>query len=624
MTDGMQTSIELRVGDVNMVSFERRKNMAVAVALLGIFVLSSIPMFMTYLPFTPGHDLFFHLYRIQGIADALRDGQFPIRMQTSQLNGYGYPVSILYGDIFLYPAAVLHLMGVSVNTSYKLFVLSINLLTVLTTYVIARRIFGSRVIGILAGALWTLAPYRLEDVYLRASVGEYTALLFVPILLYGMYEIFFGEKGRFSWLWVAIGCSGIILSHAVSVFLVAVPASILLVAGLIRHHSLMVWKNLLLSGVTAIGLSLWFLIPFIDYYRNVDMKVSALDAAGKMVSAAANAVQPAQMFMLFMPMEGMSSGDANSVHEMPFALGWSLLAGLVLFTVAALLSDSSRPAIRRVILIGAMVGIVALVTMFMATTLFHWSVTRFAWWNKAVSTLATIQFPWRFLGVISVLLVFLVCAGVFLIQSEGLLRRAAVPVVTVLLVLSACESGVAMTTWMTNAESSGPFSVAEKNAASNYGVMNGEYLPASTDTGRLFAGESQLAKTHGATITNYEKRGTTVAFDIEQSSDGSRVELPLLMYPHYVVESDANDGQLELTLGDNGRMSLLINESFSGHVTVRFVEPLSWRIAEAVSCITIVTLVVVWAVARVRGEQTTDTAIRRTSPPKHRTRKKIE
>lgn len=598
--------------------------MAIGVALFAIFVLSSIPMFMTYLPYS-GHDLFFHLYRIQGIADGLRNGQFPVRIQTTQLNGYGYPVSILYGDVFLYPAALLHLMGFSVNTSYKFFVLTINLLTVSVTYIIAKRIFGSCVIGVFAGALWTLAPYRLEDVYLRAAVGEYTALFFVPILLYGMYAMFFRERDRFSWLWVAIGCSGIILSHIVSVFLVAIPASILLVAGLIHHHSLAVWKNLLMSGITAICLSLWFLVPFIDYYHNVGMKVSALDATSKMTISATNALQPAQLFMLFVPMEGNSLVNMNTVHEMPLALGWSLLAGFVLFAIVALLSDYSYPDIRRMVLIGATVCIVCLVLMFMTTVLFHWNVTRFAWWNTVVSTLATIQFPWRFLGVISVLLVFLVCLGVFLMQSgSGLLRHAAVPVAMTLLVLSACESGVAMTTLMYNAEASGPFSAAEKNSASVYGVMGGEYLPISTDVGRLFTGESQLAKTYGVVISNYEKHGTTVIFDIEQSSDGSRVELPLLMYPHYEVESVADRGQLELTSADNGRMELLVNKSFTGHVTVRFVEPLLWRIGEGISCITFVMLVIVWVMARVRAVGITARAICRTSPPKHRTKEEGE
>ncbi|OXM99722.1 glycosyltransferase family protein [Bifidobacterium vansinderenii] len=594
--------------------------MAVGAMLLVIFVIASIPMFMTYLPFTPGHDLFFHLYRIQGIADGLRTGQFPVRMQTSQLEGYGYPVSILYGDIFLYPAALLHLLGFSINTSYKLFVLTINALTVITAYILARRIFGSRIIGILAGALWTLAPYRLEDVYLRASVGEYTALFFVPVLLYGMYAIFFRSGERFSWLWVAIGCSGIVLSHAVSVFLVAIPASLLLVVGLIRHHDLAVWKNLLLSCASIIGLSLWFLVPFIDYYRNVDMKVSALDAVGKMTSAAANAIQPAQMFMLFVPMNGMSSGDPNSVQEMPFALGWSLLAGFAVFIVAALLADVSRSGLKQMVTIGGTVGVVALVVMFMSTMLFHWNVTRFAWWNKAVSTLATIQFPWRFLGVASVLLVFVACAGMFLIQSDGTLSRFAVPVISVLLILSVCEAGVAATTWMENAESSGQFSIREKDPASNFGVMNGEYLPAATDTGKLLAGDSRLAKTRGATISDYEKHGTTIDFNIEQSSSGAKVELPLLMYPHYVIdsaESTTNSG-LTLTANDDGRMVLLIDEAYSGHVTIRFVEPVLWRMSEAVTCITIVAIIAAWATMRVRGTAEKTTSSHRVSPPKHR------
>lgn len=37
-----------------------------------------------------GHDLLFHLNRIEGIASGLRNGQFPVRIHSSTLLGYGY------------------------------------------------------------------------------------------------------------------------------------------------------------------------------------------------------------------------------------------------------------------------------------------------------------------------------------------------------------------------------------------------------------------------------------------------------------------------------------------------------------------------------------------------------
>ncbi|RSX50886.1 hypothetical protein [Bifidobacterium callimiconis] len=261
-----------------------KRGRVTVVALLTLFVIVNVPMFMSYLPIsTAGHDLVFHLYRIQGIADAFKEGQFPVRMQYSQLNGYGYPVSILYGDLLLYPSGLLRLLGLSVTSAYKVFVLLINLFTIIITYFVGRKIFNSVMMGILATYLWTLSPYRLEDVYLRASVGEYTALLFFPVLFYGLYSMFFDRVDRFgfSWIWVAVGSSGILLSHTVSVILVLPVVVAFIIAGLIRNHSALIWKRLFASLGLSIGLTLWFLVPFLDFYRNVDMKVGSLSVEEK-------------------------------------------------------------------------------------------------------------------------------------------------------------------------------------------------------------------------------------------------------------------------------------------------------------------------------------------------------
>lgn len=50
-----------------------------------ITVISSIPLLSRTLLW--GADLEFHLFRIEGIAQGLRDGQFPVLMQTVQVGG---------------------------------------------------------------------------------------------------------------------------------------------------------------------------------------------------------------------------------------------------------------------------------------------------------------------------------------------------------------------------------------------------------------------------------------------------------------------------------------------------------------------------------------------------------
>ena len=74
-----------------------RKNYLVALGFVVLLFLTQLPMTMNYVP--KGYDMRFHYYRIYTIAEGLRDGSFPVKIQPEWFNGYGYATGVFYGDV---------------------------------------------------------------------------------------------------------------------------------------------------------------------------------------------------------------------------------------------------------------------------------------------------------------------------------------------------------------------------------------------------------------------------------------------------------------------------------------------------------------------------------------------
>lgn len=107
-------------------------NIIIAFVLIYGVVLASYPLFSDYL--IDGHDLRFHLYRIEGLKAGLQSGQFPVRIDPVHNAGYGYATATMYPNLFLYFPAILRLRGVSMVMSYQILLISINTLTALIMY----------------------------------------------------------------------------------------------------------------------------------------------------------------------------------------------------------------------------------------------------------------------------------------------------------------------------------------------------------------------------------------------------------------------------------------------------------------------------------------------------------
>lgn len=100
------------------------------------------------LPFTAGieyvgWDFQFHVERIAQVAAELQNGQFPVRMMTRMLNGYGYANSLYYCDIFLYLPALLYNCMVPLGICYNIYGAVVTVCTCALTYYSLRKVCSS-------------------------------------------------------------------------------------------------------------------------------------------------------------------------------------------------------------------------------------------------------------------------------------------------------------------------------------------------------------------------------------------------------------------------------------------------------------------------------------------------
>lgn len=113
-------------------------------------------------------------------------------------------------------------------------------------------------------------------------------------------------------------------------------------------------------------------------------------------------------------------------------------------------------------------------------------------------------------------------------------------------------------------------------------VSDGEYLVQGTDINLLTFGGP---KTGGEIeISAYEKEYLHVTFRCSNTGgEDGYVDLPLLGYTGYRAYAEGSGERLEVGMGDNNVVRVVIPAHFEDGVEVGFVPPLHWRAGEAVS-----------------------------------------
>ena len=516
-----------------------------------------------------GHDLFFHLNRIEGIASGLRAGEFPVRIHSSTLMGYGYAAPQFYPELFLYIPAILRNLGVSQAACIAVCQMAINLLTALLSYIGARRLFGSRRIAAGAGVLYTLSIYRVANLYVRASLGESVALAFMPLLIAALADVLAGDEAR--WPALALAMLGVFMSHLLSTLFctaLCAAAAIFALPRLIREprRLLAIAKA---AALTALC-SLWFIVPFLDYSAagiNTDV---LFDTRTNMLPLGS----------LLVPFSGNPAiavlADTDPAVHVGTVPGAAVLAGCALLLVRlyarggalrerlSLTDEAGRDKLALFLLLlgGA--------TLLCATPVFPWG--RVITMRKPISTVfLQMQFPWRLAGMATPLLALAAARGYL-----GQERHAAAGMAA-LLTLSVVFCGYTITTILGR----GP--AYQSDFFCDTRIEQNEYLYVGTKKGLLEAGHIAVDDGGEFDVLSYEKNGTTLEAKLRLHAGCAYFELPMLYYPGY--RATVNGVESGVRRGKNNVIRVLNTTEERDAVSLRvwFEPPVRWLIAQGAS-----------------------------------------
>lgn len=317
----------------------------------------------------------------QAIIKAEFDGQFHFsRIMSLQniwtspvdfnyFNHTGIIVNLVYPWPMVYPIFLFTKLTHDVVLSYYIYLLIMTFVTLELTYWCVKKMKQSTVSAIVTATLYTFTMCRTSDIYFRMALGEVVGITFLPIVVLGIYRIFYQEQPQ--WVTLTIGMTLLVYSHVISVVMAATAVGIFFITSLI-HKKLTKQKIVALvkATLTTIVLGLGFFVPMLQILLSVDLNKPG----------AYNLFQAASKPDDFLLKSISNTVDGTDTLSFVF---------LIIIVILIIKWKDIKGFFKDSLIVG-------LLFVIMSTQLFPW--------EPFQKIFAIIQFPWRFIGLATLLL----------------------------------------------------------------------------------------------------------------------------------------------------------------------------------------------------------------------------
>ena len=480
------------------------------------------------------HDTFFHVSRIEQYAKALQHGQILPAIYPYENGGFGYGSPLFYSDIFLLLPAILHNLGLVLVDSYKLTVFLASFFSGIAMYMLASKFTQKSSIRLLAVTAYLFSNYHITDIYVRGALGEVFALVGIPLILSGLYEIFeTNQKYSLSYL---IGLVITVLSHNLSFLLCFILVLIISIIYL-PTKSIHRYRLLIVESMLACLLTAFYTFPMIEQLKSQQFYLNYYASS----SALENHAMAFWQFFANKTVFGLSGNQYNANNAMVVNIGLFLTIAPISYLF---LTKKKYPFITIMLVIGWS-------CMLLPAQIFPW---------KYMSMLRILQFPWR----LNMLALLLLCVPA-VIGIENLTHKLKYVPICLVLLLSlegifhlypATKRTFIMphnTTWqeVTDGKLTDPYYSAQYMRVE---LAGGDYLPYNSPDFRSYTKTIQTKSAETVTTGEWIDYGS-YHFTI---TNPQTVILPITYYKGYIVRNIDTAEILETSLSHNGLVSVSI------------------------------------------------------------------
>ena len=213
--------------------------------------------------FYTSHDGRHQVIRLMHFHQGLVDGQMPVRWAGTAFGGYGYPLFIFTYRLPFWLAEAWYRISPSLTDAIKFSFALGYLLSGLTMFWLAKKIWRSNLAGFLSAFVYLWALYRFSNIFVRASLGEATTFMFIPLVYLSFFAL--NQKKKNNFLWIMLGSlslAGIILSHAMTLALWLIPLGLWFFLHLyLSKHKRAYFFSSLLVMVLSLLLTCYYWLP---------------------------------------------------------------------------------------------------------------------------------------------------------------------------------------------------------------------------------------------------------------------------------------------------------------------------------------------------------------------------
>jgi hypothetical protein len=386
-------------------------------ARLALFVTGYVAVAMSFASLAPallvpgfplGHDTAAHLTYLYLFDAALSQGQFPVRWIEWIRPGHSQPLFSFYQPGFYYAVQLVHVLAPSLLLSTKLTILAAWWSGGVFLYLHLRRLGPWP--AMLAALLFIRAPYLILDVFVRAALPELLAVACAPAVLWSLDRSLRSPRIHYPLLFAA-ATAAMLLCHLPTVLMFlpvyATYAGVVWLSGPREGRSVV---RVAAAAGLGLGLASFYVLPALLELHLTKMHT----LTSGYFDYRQHFVEPWQWFRPTWGFGGSEPGPGDGMSFQAGLVQWIAAGGGVAAAAHAARTGRKDPARWLLYWLGVL-----------AAALFMTSAASGVIW-RTLPPLPFIQFPWRFLSVVSL------AAAVIAAHALASVRNTAVQAVVVL------------------------------------------------------------------------------------------------------------------------------------------------------------------------------------------------